>query len=360
MDGAYPQTFFAGANTADGFCAAYPSLLREQELDRLYIIKGGSGTGKSSVIKACAAAAAKAGADVKMFLCSSDPSSADAVILSGKNGRRVAIADGTAPHTRDPEIPGAVGEIVDVGQYWDDTALAARREEIILLQEQKAEAYTRTYRYLRAYRSMTDSIRDMTAACLLREKMESCARRIASPWKRCPSPTVQKQYTYALAMTGPWHLRTLSRAAGAEYRILDTYGCGEFFLAEMRRAAASRECSLLYAPLPPCADSIGELYFPDTGTIFTPAEEREAKKSGVRYINMQRFLDREKLSRYRSRLRFCVRCRESVLDGALDALRDAQTAHFALEKLYGSAMDFSTVQEKSIRLAEEILTRLFP
>ena len=34
--------------------------------------------------------------------------------LHGKNGRRIAILDGTAPHMTDPELPGAVGEIVNV------------------------------------------------------------------------------------------------------------------------------------------------------------------------------------------------------------------------------------------------------
>ncbi|MBE6561981.1 MAG: hypothetical protein E7662_12740, partial [Ruminococcaceae bacterium] len=88
--GSYPHTYFAGANTADGFIGAYPAFINERALDRLYILKGGSGTGKSTLIKTCAARAEEAGAEVTLLLCSSDPSSADAIILRKKNGRRIA------------------------------------------------------------------------------------------------------------------------------------------------------------------------------------------------------------------------------------------------------------------------------
>ena len=44
--------FFAGANTAEGFQSFYPELFRDSELDALFRIEGGPGTGKSTLMKA--------------------------------------------------------------------------------------------------------------------------------------------------------------------------------------------------------------------------------------------------------------------------------------------------------------------
>ena len=129
LSGLYPETYFAGANTKRGFVSAYPAFIDETVLTRVYVLKGGSGTGKSSLMKKCAERAVANGSSVTMLLCSSDPSSADAVILKGEHGA-AAILDGTAPHITDPLFPGAVSEIVNLGEFWRPDALRNARCEI--------------------------------------------------------------------------------------------------------------------------------------------------------------------------------------------------------------------------------------
>ena len=43
--------WFAGANTEAGFCGSYPEIAGESSLTRLYIVKGGPGTGKSTLMR---------------------------------------------------------------------------------------------------------------------------------------------------------------------------------------------------------------------------------------------------------------------------------------------------------------------
>lgn len=354
ISGSTPHTYFAGANTADGFAGAYPAWIRETELDRLYIIKGGSGTGKSSMMKACASEAQRLGAEVTLLLCSSDPSSADAVILRGENGHTAAILDGTAPHTLDPSLPGAISEIVNVGIYWDADILRAHREEITAVCAEKKEAYERAYRFLGAYRHLTEVRRELLSPCVYTDKMEAAAARIAASFPQEKHAGVQTRYTYALSMNGAYHLTTFAAMAKREFRILDAYGAGEFFLRAMTRATADRRCPLLSSPSPACPDLPAELYIPGTGAYFTLADTRGEAADGVQYINMQRFLNREELAKRRARLRFTERCREMLFDGALDALSDARRCHFALEEIYKSAMDFRGVSEETERLCREI------
>ena len=76
--------FFAGANTGRGFVGEYDRIASEEKKKRVWIIKGGSGTGKSTMMGKIAAEAEETGHRCVRYLCSSDPSSLDAVVLDGQ------------------------------------------------------------------------------------------------------------------------------------------------------------------------------------------------------------------------------------------------------------------------------------
>ena len=67
------------------------------------------------------------GLTVEHHHCSADPGSLDAVALPEAG---VAVVDGTRPHTIDPRFPGAVDEIVHLGEYWDEEGIRRHRDEI--------------------------------------------------------------------------------------------------------------------------------------------------------------------------------------------------------------------------------------
>ena len=86
--------YFLGANAPTGFYSLYDQLISPKEARAVYILKGGPGCGKSTLMRKIGAWAQEAGLDAEYILCSGDPDSLDAVILPGK---AVAIVDGTAP-----------------------------------------------------------------------------------------------------------------------------------------------------------------------------------------------------------------------------------------------------------------------
>ena len=144
--------FFAGANSARGFVSFYDAILEDRKIEKIYILKGGPGTGKSSFMKRAAKEAARRGVSVESYACSSDPDSLDGVVIGG----RLAIIDGTAPHTVDPRIAGAREEIINLGAFWDDGLLGQRACEIEELIKKKGDSYKKAYRYLSAYQNITD------------------------------------------------------------------------------------------------------------------------------------------------------------------------------------------------------------
>lgn len=141
------KNYFPGGNTPMGFFSYYEEALNRTSAKRCYLLKGGPGTGKSTLMKKVARYFSGKGENVDYLWCSSDPESLDAVILKD---RKTAIVDGTAPHIMDPKYPGAVDEIVNLGSCWEKTGLCNNRENIIECSKSISDKYEIAYGYLKS------------------------------------------------------------------------------------------------------------------------------------------------------------------------------------------------------------------
>ncbi|NPV27794.1 MAG: ATPase [Firmicutes bacterium] len=84
---------FPGGNTVQGFYSLFDSVL--EGMDHIFVIKGGPGTGKSTLMRKIGLAMFERGYDIEFLHCASDNDSLDGVIIPAI---RVALVDGTAPH----------------------------------------------------------------------------------------------------------------------------------------------------------------------------------------------------------------------------------------------------------------------
>jgi hypothetical protein len=132
--------YYAGGNTARGFHSLYASNL--QGLERLFILKGGPGTGKSSLMKAIGAYWNREGYDIEYLHCSSDNESIDGLIIPSL---KAGIVDGTAPHVIEPNVPGVVEEYINLGSAWDSSILRGHKEEITALTSEISTAFQTAY-----------------------------------------------------------------------------------------------------------------------------------------------------------------------------------------------------------------------
>lgn len=132
--------YFAGGNTARGFYNLYESNLKR--LDRLFILKGGPGTGKSSLMKEVGKQWLEQGYDIEFLHCSSDNQSIDGVIIPAL---KAGIVDGTSPHVIEPKAPGAVEEYINLGEAWDSAKLKQHKDQIVQLTEQISDAFNKAY-----------------------------------------------------------------------------------------------------------------------------------------------------------------------------------------------------------------------
>lgn len=132
--------YFAGGNTAKGFHSLYESCL--QDLNKLFILKGGPGTGKSTLMKQVGNTFVEKGFDIEYLHCASDNSSIDGVIIPAL---KAGVVDGTAPHIIEPKAPGAIEEYVNLGVAWDSTSLASQKDRILELTNKMQESFQKAY-----------------------------------------------------------------------------------------------------------------------------------------------------------------------------------------------------------------------
>ncbi|AOR24801.1 PRK06851 family protein [Clostridium taeniosporum] len=133
--------YYASANTSKGFRNLFSSNLNN--LDKIYILKGGPGCGKSTLIRFIGDKWCNKGYDIEFIHCSSDNDSLDGVIIPKI---KLAIVDGTAPHVIEPTAPGAIEEYVNLGVAWDTKKLKNYTRDILKIKNHISFCYDNAYK----------------------------------------------------------------------------------------------------------------------------------------------------------------------------------------------------------------------
>ena len=172
------RLYFAAANSFEGFKSNFGAVFNAREFKKLYVLKGGPGTGKSTLMKKIAERFDK-DAVVTKILCSSDNASLDGVIIE-KGDVKIGIADGTSPHVIEPRYPGAVEEIISLADGFDYRALMENAEQIIKLSDEKNASYKSAYQTLYKAGKIHTDINVLLSDIGVYKKAERFASKITS------------------------------------------------------------------------------------------------------------------------------------------------------------------------------------
>lgn len=138
--------YFASANTGIGFVNKFNNILASDRQGFMYIIKGGPGTGKNTILKKIAKVFESYSDDVEYFHCSTDANSLDGVKCNKSN---IAVIDGTSPHATDCILANVKDKIINVGDFISDDIL--KFSDILENENQlKKQSYTLAYGYLKS------------------------------------------------------------------------------------------------------------------------------------------------------------------------------------------------------------------
>ena len=341
--------FFAGVNSPRGFFSRFSDIAADKECKRKIYIKGGSGMGKSTIMKKIAQKADVEGFSVDYFHCSSDPNSLDGVYI---DGLKTAVIDATAPHNSDPAYPGATGEIFNCADFLDSEKVRENKEEIFELADRKKRALSRAYKYMRAASDVLDDITDSYKNTMYAHGIDLEAEKLI------------RRYLPEIIMPKPGSLRRLFVSAvtadGFENymdTVFDTRnvitvkgGCGtDILLKKIADASLSRGFSVeaFYCPMSP-ENKLEHIVINDIKAVFTTYNHNH-HYLGNDTVDLDEYLTQMPLETDGA-----YSLANSLLEQATTSLGEARAAHSFLENFYTPAMDFDGLEKHSNILINSI------
>ena len=350
-DNGSTNRYFAASNSGRGFRSYFQELFFNDKITRRYIIKGGPGTGKSSFIRKVAALAEKNGKSVEYYYCSSDPDSLDGAVIDSS----IAVLDGTSPHGYDTVLPGAVDEIINLGEFWNSAELSKHGQKIKVINSRKKKSYDRAYCYLSAALAISDALDLLTERCVNYNKLSGAARRMGERVPCGDGGMIIPAPISAIGMRGRVRFDTLERRASRIYVIEDAFGVGKKYLLALASELLLRGCRLRAAYGTVDTESIEALFVEGSGECFVIGNENDFVGYGdISVINMKRFLDPDRAAQIRKEYRAGEKCLNALISSAEVALTEAGKAHFELEEIYISNMNFDSLS----RFSEKFLKKM--
>lgn len=344
--------YFAASNSGDGFISYFDKIFDNSLFDHIYILKGGPGTGKSSLMKQAAAYAKKQGQKTEKILCSSDPESLDGVIIYSNN-KRTAILDGTAPHTRDCSLPGVVDEIVDLGQFWNGKTLKEHRTEIEILNDKKKNAYESAYAFLKAAKAYQKRKERLLLGCLDRDKMiKKICRTIPLKQASGSFSKISYKLRHAISVNGLCTSEIYRKDKQSSIGVIGDHDTSFAFLGEIFRYCTEKHQNVTISPSPLCPDRIDAISIDETEISFFDANGEGS--SEIQQINSERFFYESKLREIKAELRLLSKLYGSAMTAAYKALEKAKEHHFALEEIYIRSMNFDQKELAELHLLQDI------
>ena len=353
---------FLGANTPQGFVSFFDELYNPYESCRPYIIKGGPGTGKSTLMKMIDEESQKQGFTTEKIYCSSDPESLDGIIVPELG---VCAADGTSPHTLEPKFPGACENIINTGDFWDKDKLYLRGDEIRALTLENSIHHRRSSKYLSAAGSINEENLRLSSKYINSDKIDNFAFRFVRrelPKKKSSQPGKKKK-RFISAITPKGRIFLDEGVKAFAYRIIgidDEYTAASGELCERIGEKALRngyDVIFCHCPMKPKLQCEHIIIPEKRLALVTLRSSHKTEIEFDRIIHAKRFLH-EGIDEHMTYLRFNRRLVRELTDEAISALKEAKQTHDKLEKIYTDAMDFQSLNKYCNKLCAEIFDRM--
>ena len=350
--------WFLGANSPKGYYSKFDQLFSFSPKEKCFLIKGGPGTGKSTMLKKIASVLAEEGIETELIYCSADTDSLDAVM--SYDGKIVA-ADATLPHAAEPKYPGVYETTVSLSDCWDEKILREHGEKIISLFDSNRGLHEEARRYISAAANLLDEAARLGLDSIHQEKAVKTAIRICSKefGKKLHKKGTEKQrFLSAITDKGVFFFSETPKILCKRIYILedDAGAFSRIFLSTVRKKALEHGLDIITCRCPVFpSEKTEHVFIPELGLGFMTGNKRH-KFDIVPYrtIHSARFRDDKKYSRNKLKIRFSLRFAEKLIDKAVSCMKEAKKIHDELEAYYIRAMDFLKAEEKLDKIIEEL------
>lgn len=337
---------FLGNNTSEGFYSLFKYIISQEDANRIICLKGGPGTGKSSLMKKLSFYFSTNSYTVEEYHCSSDDQSLDGILIKDL---KVAILDGTSPHMTDPITPGAVDKIIDLANALNHKNLVPHKNEIIELSNEISNCFKRAYIFFNSASKIYLDWANINKSCInknLLSKFESTFKGMVLQ-KETKSNIGDERHLFATAFTPNGIVsfgKDLSNFTKNLFVLKGEPGLYKSeILKSIGKSATNSGLYVEYYHHPLLPNEIEHIIIPEADLgIFTENEISKLNFNGTLF-DMSSLCYKNKLNRYKDELDF-DRCEfDILLNKGLSLITQAKLLHDKLEKIYVDNMDFDAV-----------------
>lgn len=357
-----PRHVYPGGNTRYGFYSFY-DYLALPEVERKIILKGGPGVGKSTLMKKMGQIFSEKDLDIEYHWCSSDPHSLDGVVI-GK--QQVCLLDGTAPHVVDPVYPGAVDEIINLGEYWNRSKLKAAREQIIKLNQEISFYFKAAYQRLQLAGIAYDELKSYHNKSRDNVAVNRNILALTSDFLQDEKPTYQKpRHLFAAAITPAGFSTKIDSLITQNISLFGVKGSpGSGYQDLFQYVADSISYTGVFAeiyhnPFDPVEIDI--ILIPqsnkaliDVSANIIDYEASLEKPKYRRMLDFDNFLNKPHLDQFAKNISQCYDNLEAGIKDAVYSIKAAKRIHDELESIYIPTMNFAAIEVLYQQLQEEL------
>ncbi len=336
--------YFAATNSYHGFKSYFHKIFKSDHYERIYVLKGGPGTGKSTFMNSVAKNLEKNSISIERIYCSSDPDSLDGII-GEKSGKRIAILDGTAPHERDAIVPGAIDEIINLGNNWDTRYLSGQKEQILNLYNDKSKAYSAAYFYLSVAGKCEDELSKRMHEEYDIKNLNTLAKKTAESLCSDKSGAVNSVLLSSFGKYGRYSFDVNC----SNFRSISIHGDSllkKQFLTYLYNCLNLNNASMTVIPYSFNDNLIDGIILESSKTIVGLNEDGET-------INLDEY-KRTAPSVFKEYYKFAEQIYSNSMNEAERWFKIASDMHFRLEKIYSASMNF----EENTELTESVTNKI--
>lgn len=347
------RKLFPGANTANGPFNFFDNIITKN-INRIFCLKGGPGVGKSSLMKKIANEFLEKGYDIELHYCPSDPSSLDAVLIKELG---VVLLDGTAPHIVDPKDPGAIDEIVNLGDYWNLENLEKNKVEIVECGKDISSSFRRAYKYLKSAEPIYYDIEEKYKDCMDFGQVNLLTEHfIYDLFKNASSTGIyqKERHLFGTAITPVGHVDyadSILSGVSKIYHLSGNIGTGKTtFLKRVCDKAIKKGMEVEVYHYPLIKDKLETIIIKDLDIGITTSKLFEGKNT----IDLDKYLDQYKLAKYEEEINFDKKVFNELINYGISNLEKAKAKHDVIEAHYVPNMRFDEIET----LRKEIVNRI--
>lgn len=355
------REFYPGGNTSYGFYSFYDFII-DKDATRIFLLKGGPGVGKSTFMRAIGEVMLEKGFDVEYHTCSSDNNSIDGVVLPAL---KIALIDGTAPHIVDPKTPGAVDEIIHLGDFWDERGLRAYKAELLHARARVSRMFKTAYSSLKEAKIIQEEwesyITESMDFAPVNKIIRYVVKEVFSGVEPDFSRMAKARHLFGSAITPQGAVNKLSSIlidVKNVYVLRGEPGVGKStFMGKMlaRAEDIGINTEVYHCPLDP--EKLDFLVIPKLKVAFINGTEPlqiDLRKFSTTEIDFDQFLDPDILDLYEKEIDSCKERFWDAYNRAIYYIGEAKKVHDEMEGYYIPNMNFAASNAKK----DEILSRI--